>query len=89
MKYFVVAGLLLAVPAMAQQVEPPRQRAIEMMLSREIATHESDLAVGLQMQEQIASLQAQVTALTTERDALKADQKPPATPAPAATAAPQ
>lgn len=77
MKRFVLASLLFAAPAMAQQPETPGQRATEIMLNREIAAHQQDLGAAVQLQDQVAALTKQVADLTKERDVLKA----PATPA--------
>ena len=75
MRLFPIALLFLATPAMAQQPPPmPEQQAWQIMYSREVIAHQQDLAAALKQQ-------AQIEALTKERDELKAklasEPKPP------------
>jgi hypothetical protein len=80
MKRFILASLLLATPALAQQPAPAGQRAWEIMRDREVAEHRSDFGADFQFQDQTAALQKQVTDLTKERDALKASAAEPTAP---------
>jgi hypothetical protein len=81
MKRFILASLLLATPALAQQPAPAGQRALEIMLNREVAAHQNDLGAAVQLSDQNAALTKQVADLTKERDTLKAAATPAAEPA--------
>lgn len=60
MKRLILASMLLATPALAQQPPAPAgQRAWEIMFQREAAAHQSDLGAAVQMQDQIAALTKQ------------------------------
>jgi hypothetical protein len=78
MKRIILASLLLATPAMAQQQPPtpPGQKALDIMLNREIAAHQADLGVALQLTDQVADLKKQVADLTAENAKLKAPVAP-------------
>jgi hypothetical protein len=78
MKRLILIGLLVAGPAVAQiPTASQTQRATEIMLSREMTAHQADLAAAVQQQDQITDLNAKLTAVTKERDDLKAKEKPP------------
>lgn len=78
----LAAFALVATPVMAQQQPPtpPGQKALEIMLNREIAAHQADLGVALQLTDQAADLKKQVTDLTAENTKLKAPVAAPVTP---------
>ncbi len=91
MKRLILASLLLATPALAQQPPTPGQRATEIMLQREIAAHQQDLGAAVQLQDQVAALtkqteedKKQIADLTKERDAAKAPASAPVAPPAAA-----
>lgn len=81
MKRLILVSLLFVTPALAQQsTQPPSpgQRAIEIMLQREISAHQQDLGAAVQLQDQVIALtketeadKKQIADLTKERDAMK------------------
>jgi polyhydroxyalkanoate synthesis regulator phasin len=80
MKRIILASMLLATPAMAQQQPPtpPGQKALEIMLSRETTAHQSDLGAALQLSDQVDALKKQVADLTAENAKLKPPVAEPA-----------
>jgi hypothetical protein len=80
MKRFILAPLLLATPALAQQPAPAGQRAWEIMHNREVAEHQNDFGADIQFQDQTAAQAKQVTDLTKERNDLKAKTAAPVAP---------
>lgn len=79
MKRIVFALLLFAGPALAQQATPPNQRALEIMLTREMAAHQTDLATAVELGNQVTTLTKQVGDLTKDlADTKKAPADAPA-----------
>lgn len=78
MKRLILVGLLFAVPALAQETGPPGLRAWKLLYEREVMAHQNDLGAVFTLQDQAATLNAQIASLTKERDALKAKYEPPA-----------
>jgi polyhydroxyalkanoate synthesis regulator phasin len=73
MKRLILASLMLATPALAQQPSaPPGQKALEIMLNREMGAHQADLGAALQLSDQVDALKKQVADLTAENTKLKA-----------------
>jgi hypothetical protein len=82
-RLLVLASLLLATPAIAQQQYVPTDE----MLLRQATSCETLANQQLQGQaKQIADLNTKLTAVTKERDDLKAAAKPPTKDAPAPAA---
>jgi hypothetical protein len=74
-KRLILASLLLTAPAaLADDAKPaPGLRALELMLSREIAAHQNDLGAAIQLQDQVADLTKQLADLKA-----KPEEKPDA-----------
>lgn len=81
MKRIILASLLFATPALAQQASQAANQpttaeqlqATQIELQRERAAHDGDLAYAVKLSAQNEALQKQVAELTKE---LKASQKP-------------
>jgi hypothetical protein len=80
MKRSILAAMMLATPAMAQQPPPmpPGQKALEIMLARETAAHQNDLGAAVQLNDQVEALKKQVADLTAENAKLKPPAVTPA-----------
>lgn len=63
MKRLILASLLFAAPALAQQPPiPPGQKAAVVMYNREVDSHQQDLVAIFQLQDQVAALTKQAEA---------------------------
>ena len=83
-KRLIIASLLLATPALAQQAAPG-QRAWELMDQQCMLREQNATGAALEQSDKVAALTKQLAEVTKERDALKAAAaKPVETTAPAA-----
>ena len=85
MKRTILASLLLATPALAQQQPAPGQRAWEIMSQQCLMREQNATGAALEQSDKVATLTKQLAEVTKERDALKAAAAKPVEPtAPAA-----
>lgn len=76
MKRIVLASLLFATPALAQQQPPPGMRAWQLMQQQADLREQNATAAALAAQDQIQKLQAEVTDLQKQVDDAKKKDAP-------------